>query len=83
MVYGVTCLPFQRADATRLLRCTRDHWRVEADHWIRDITFDENYSQVRCGHILQAVVALRNTAIAPMCMAGETNIIAAVRRYAA
>jgi predicted transposase YbfD/YdcC len=83
VVYGVTSLPPQRADATRLLRCTRGHWRIEAGHWIRDVTFDEDRSQVRCGHIPQVMAALRNTAIALMRLAGETNIAAAARRYAA
>ena len=83
VVYGVTSLPPQRADAARLLQCARGHWRVEAGHWIRDVTFDEDRSQVRCGHIPQAMAALRNTAIALMRMAGETNIAAAARRYAA
>lgn len=64
VVYGVTSLSPQRADATRLLRCSRGHWRVEAGHWIRDVTFDEDRSQVRCGHIPQVMAALRNTAIA-------------------
>jgi predicted transposase YbfD/YdcC len=83
VVYGVTSLSPQRADATRLLRYTRGHWRVEAGHWIRDVTFDEDRSQVRCGHIPQAMAALRNTAIALMRLAGDTNIAAAARRYAA
>jgi predicted transposase YbfD/YdcC len=83
VVYGVTSLPAPRADATRLLRYTRGHWRIEAGHWIRDVTFDEDRSQVRCGHIPQVMAALRNTAIALMRLAGETNIAAAARRYAA
>ena len=83
VVYGVTSLPPQRADAARLLQYARGHWRVEAGHWIRDVTFDEDRSQVRCGHIPQAMAALRNTAIALMRIAGETNIAAAARRYAA
>jgi predicted transposase YbfD/YdcC len=81
--HGVTSLPPQHADAARLLQCARGHWRVEVGHWIRDVNFDEDRSQVRCGHIPQTMAALRNTAIALMRLAGETNIAAAARRYAA
>lgn len=81
--YGITSLAPQRADAARLLRLARRHWRIEATHWIRDVTFDEDRSQVRCGHIAQVMAALRNVAIARLRLAGETNIAAACRRLAA
>ena len=74
VVYGATSLAPQRADAARLLQYARSHWRVEAGHWIRDVTFDEDRSHVRCGHSPQAMAALRNAAIALMRIACETNI---------
>lgn len=83
VVYGITSLAPHRADAARLLRLNRRHWRIEATHWIRDVTFDEDRSQVRCGHIPQVMAALRNVAIARLRLAGETNIAAACRRLAA
>lgn len=81
--YGVTSLPPQRAAARELLRHCRGHWRVETTHWIRDVTFDEDRSQVRCGHIPQVMAALRNLAIALLHLHGEANIAAACRRLAA
>jgi len=81
--YGVASLPPAQADARRLLQATRGHWRIEASHWIRDVTFDEDRSQVRCGHIPQVMAALRNTTLALLRGAGETNIAAACRRLAA
>lgn len=83
VVYGITSLSPQRANAARLLRYARHHWSVEALHWIRDVTFDEDRSQVRCGHIAEVMAALRNVAIARLRMSGETNIAAACRRLAA
>lgn len=83
VVYGITSLSPQRADAARLLRLDRRHWRIEATHWIRDVTFDEDRSQVRCGHIAEVMAALRNVAIARLRLAGATNIAAACRRLAA
>lgn len=83
VVYGITSLAPHRADATRLLLLNRRHWRIEATHWLRDVTFDEDRSQVRCGHIAEVMAALRNVAIARLRLAGETNIAAACRRLAA
>lgn len=83
VTYGITSLSPQRADAARLLRLDRRHWRVEATHWIRDVTFDQDRSQVRCGHVAEVMAALRNLAIARLRLAGETNIAAACRRLAA
>jgi hypothetical protein len=52
-------------------------------HWVRDVTFDEDRSTVRCGNIPQVMAALRNLAIGLARLAGHTNIAAACRHYAA
>ena len=84
IVYGITSLPPQRADANRLLSLVRRHWTIEnRSHWVRDVTYDEDRSQVRCGSIPQVMAALRNLVIGLMRTAGETNIAAAGRRFAA
>jgi hypothetical protein len=84
MVAGVTSLDPDRADAARLLILVRGHWSIEnQSHWVRDVTFDEDRSQVRCGSIPQVMTTLRNTAIGLMRRAGYTNIAAACRRLAA
>ena len=83
-VYGITSLPPQRADAACLLSLVRQHWCIEnKSHWVRDVTYDEDRSQVRCGSIPQMMAALRNLVIGLMRTAGETNIAAACRRFAA
>jgi predicted transposase YbfD/YdcC len=84
MVAGVTSLDPDRADAARLLILVRGHWSIEnQSHWVRDVTFDEDRSPVRCGSIPQVMTTLRNTAIGLMRRAGYTNIAAACRRLAA
>jgi predicted transposase YbfD/YdcC len=81
---GVTSLPLTHADAAQLLRLVRGHWHIEnQSHWVRDVTFDEDRSQVRCGNIPQVMAALRNTVIGLMRRAGCANIAAACRRLAA
>ena len=83
-VYGITSLPLQRAAAARLLSLVRQHWAIEnQSHWVRDVTYDEDRSQVRCGSIPQTLAALRNLASGRMRSAGEANIAAACRRCAA
>jgi len=84
VVAGVTSLPPAGADAPRLLALIRGQWLIEnQSHWVRDVTFDEDRSQVRCGNIPQVMATLRNTAIGLMRQAGYTNIAAACRRFAA
>lgn len=83
-ICGVTSCPRARASARRLLTITRRHWVIEnRSHYVRDVTFDEDRSQVRTGAIPQSLAALRNTAIALMRLAHVDNIAAACRRHAA
>ena len=84
VVYGVTSLRPERATPGHLLALVRGHWQIEnKSHWVRDVTFDEDRSQVRCGNIPQVMAALRHTAIGLLRWAGHTNIAAACRRLAA
>src|SRR5215475_2468830 len=84
VVYGVTSLRPARATPERLLALVRGQWQIEnQSHWLRDVTFDEDHSQVRCGNIPQVMAALRNIAIGLLRWVGEINIAAACRRFAA
>lgn len=82
--YALTSLMPKQADARRLLDLWRGHWAIENKlHWVRDVTFDEDRSQVRTGSGPQVMAALRSTAIFVLRRAGHTNIAAALRTYAA
>ena len=84
VVHAVTSFSPERAGPAGLLSCARAHWHIEnRSHWVRDVTFDEDRSQVRCGNIPQVMAAVRNTVIGLMRSAGQTNIAAACRRFAA
>jgi predicted transposase YbfD/YdcC len=84
LVYGVTSLSAKRATPERLLELVRGHWAIEnKSHWVRDVTFDEDRSQVRSGNIPQVMAALRNTAIGLLRSAGYPNIAKAGRELAA
>lgn len=83
-VYGITSLSVKQASAKRLLSLVRGHWQIEnKSHWVRDVTFDEDRSQVRSGSIPQVLAAVRNTCIGLMRLSGHANMAAACRRYAA
>jgi predicted transposase YbfD/YdcC len=84
LVYGVTSLSAERATPERLLELVRGHWAIEnRSHWVRDVTYDEDRSQVRSGNIPQVMAALRNTAIGLLRSAGYSNIAKAGRELAA
>jgi predicted transposase YbfD/YdcC len=82
--YAITSLDESRASAEQLLRLWREHWHIENKlHYVRDVTYKEDKSQVRKGKIPEVMAALRNVAITLMRVEGATNIAAACRRYAA
>jgi predicted transposase YbfD/YdcC len=83
-VYGITSLSPADADAAFVLGRIRAHWMIEnGSHYVRDVTFAEDHSQVRTGSIPQVMAAFRNTAIALLRLNGEPNIAHACRRLAA
>ena len=82
-VYGITSLSLRRAPPALLLSFTREHWHIEnKSHWVRDVTFDEDRSQVRQGNLPHVMAALRNAVIS-LLRTGITNIAQALRRFAA
>ena len=82
IAYGITSAPREKADAKRLLALVRDHWRIENSlHWVRDVTFDEDRSQVRTGAGPQVMATLRNLVISLLRLLGFKNISQALRYH--
>jgi hypothetical protein len=82
--YYVTSLAPERADAKALLALTRGHWGIENRlHYVRDVTFEEDRSQMRVGAVAQTFAACRNLAIGLLRAAGAVSIAASLRTYAA
>jgi len=82
--YAITSAPPARADAARLLHALRGHWGIENKvHHVRDVTFDEDRSQIRTAAAPQVFAACRNLATALLRRLGYDNIAAALRTYAA
>ena len=81
-VFGVTSLKSRTGTPKRVLELARGHWQVESNHWVRDVTYDEDRSQVRKGNAPHAMASMRNAAISILRLAGSSNIAAATRGLA-
>lgn len=82
-VYAITSLIAFQADPVLLARWIRGHRSIENQlHRVRDVSFDEDRSQVRTGHGPQVMATLRNLAITALRLSGTTNIAAALRHHA-
>lgn len=78
--YGITSMSPKKADAARLLKLNRGHWCIENRlHWVRDVTFDEDRSQIRTGSGPQVMATLRNLAISLFRLNEIKNMAQAVR----
>jgi len=83
-VYGITSLSPDRADSDRLLKVVRGHWNIEnRSHWVRDVTFGEDGSQVRTGHLPQIMATLRNCTIGLLRLLGFSSIPKGLNFFAA
>ena len=81
--YAVTSLTVTQATCAQLAAITRGHWGIEDRlHWVRDIDFDEDRSQVRTAAGPRVMASLRNLAITILRLSGATSIAAALRYHA-
>jgi hypothetical protein len=66
------------------LTFVRHHWHIEnKSHWVRDVVFDEDRSQVRRGKLPHVMATLRNIVISLLRAHGINCIAKARRRFAA
>jgi predicted transposase YbfD/YdcC len=83
VVYAVTSLTHNQASPARLADLIRGHWAIENGlHYVRDVTFAEDASQVRTGTGPQVMACLRNLAIGALSRAGPVDLAAALRHHA-
>jgi len=84
ILYGVTSLSPHKATPQRLLELNRGHWQIENRlHYVRDVTFDEDRSQIRTRNSPRVMATLKNLAISLLRWLGITNIARALRHLAA
>jgi predicted transposase YbfD/YdcC len=79
-VYAITDLGLEQTSAAELADALRAHWGIENRlHWVRDVTFAEDLSQIRTGHGPAVMATLRNLAISLHRRAGANSIATACR----
>ena len=82
-IYAITSLTFAQASPARLADYIRGHWAIENGlHYVRDVTFAEDASQLRTGAGPHVMACLRNLAIGALSRAGPVNLAAALRHHA-
>jgi predicted transposase YbfD/YdcC len=80
IVYGIASMPADLATPTHLNHYSRGHWTVENRlHYVRDVTFREDSSQVRTGTAPRNIATFRNLAVSTIRFAGRVNIAHARR----
>ncbi|MGI4896731.1 MAG: ISAs1 family transposase, partial [Janthinobacterium lividum] len=83
VVYVLASADHRAAPPVVLARWVTSHWAIENRvHWVRDVTFDEDRSQVRTGNGPQVMATLRDTAISLLRLDGWVNIASGLRHHA-
>jgi predicted transposase YbfD/YdcC len=71
---AITAAPADVAGPADLAAHIRNHWRVEVNHYIRDVTYREDASQARTNSTPRIMASARNQAINLIQVAGFTSI---------
>lgn len=83
LAYGISSLSPQSATAAQLLEYNRGHWEIENRvHYVRDVTFDEDRSQVRTAGGPRIMASIRNLVMGIFRMLGFQYIPDAIRYFA-
>lgn len=83
VVYAVTSLTVTDAKPAQIAAWLRGHWAIENRlHWVRDVTYSQDHSQIRTDGGPQVMATPRNTGISILRLTGHTNIASANRYHA-
>ena len=75
IVYGIASMTAKLSSPAHLNHYSRRHWTVENRlHYVRDVTFREDSSQVRTGNAPRTTATFRNLSINTIRYAGRANI---------
>jgi predicted transposase YbfD/YdcC len=83
VAYYITSLTRTQANAASLLDKSRRHWHIENRlHYVRDVTFGEDFCRVHTGRVPELLAVMRNICIYLMrrqyknCMHGQRQCMA-------
>ena len=81
-VYAITDLSAEQATAAEIAAWARGHWTVENTvHWVRDVVFGEDKSQVRTRNTPSVLAAVRDLIRGTLKLAGYVNTAAGRRAH--
>ena len=81
--YAITSLTVTQASPAQLAAIIRGHGGIEDRlHWVRDLDFDEDRSQVRTASGPQIMASLRNLVVTILRLTGAGCIASALRYHA-
>jgi len=81
--YAITSLTEDEADDKMLLDIIRGHWTIENKvHYVRDMAFDEDRSQIRTGNGPRVMATIRNIVLSILRLLGVANITECLRKNA-
>jgi predicted transposase YbfD/YdcC len=82
VVYLICSAPMEDAQPETVAAWVQGHWGVETRlHWVRDVTYDEDHSQIRVGNAPTVMATIRNIAITTLRILGWDNIAQANRHH--
>jgi predicted transposase YbfD/YdcC len=82
IVYGLTDHSPESASPKRLLAFNRDHWGIEAHHYILDWNWDEDRCRVRTGHGPENMTRLRRFAVGLIKAKSNDSVAATIDKLA-
>lgn len=83
LVSGITNLRKDMATPSMLLQYNRQHWSIEDRlHYVRDVTFDEDRSQIKTKSGPQMMACIRNFVISVLNILGLKKIASSIRFFA-
>jgi hypothetical protein len=80
--HAVTSLTAEQATPAKLTNFIRGHWKIEALHHVREVTFAEDAGQLGTGTAPRAMATWHSLAIGALRPAGKTDIAFAPRHNA-
>ncbi|MFD4613877.1 transposase, partial [Streptomyces sp. NPDC058440] len=81
-VYAVTDLPAEQADTAEISAWARGRWTAENTvHWVRDVVFGQDKSQVRTRNTPAVLAAIRDLIRSAIKLAGYVNTAAGRRAH--
>jgi len=80
-VFGITSQVYKKASPEKILSQNRKHWSIENTvHYVLDVTFDEDRSQIRILNGPMVMTCLRRFAISLLRLKGESNMAQTFRK---